>query len=314
MLTIFATPKAFKGRFDRIQRNAITSWCRLRPRPEVILFGDDPGTAELAAELGLRHEPEVRRNAYNTPLVSDIFIRAQEVASNDLMAYVNSDIILMDDFMKGVTSVADQLDGQPFLGVGRKTNFEIDRLIDFDDPAWQDQLRAEARAEGREVTFDSDFFVFRRGFWPTMPEFAIGRCYWSSWFMYDARRRGVAMVDMTPSVLSIESKHDYSHALSTGGHARLSGVEYEGNRKLFRGCRYFTTANATAILEDGRLAPPPPGNRWLEKRIRLTYWVYFLLKGRTYPYSLPLILLGRWALAAARAVTDRPRRAQRASS
>ena len=56
---ILSTPKAFNGLFAVIQRNAIESWTRLEPRPEIILFGRDAGTAELCDELGLRHVPDV---------------------------------------------------------------------------------------------------------------------------------------------------------------------------------------------------------------------------------------------------------------
>ena len=67
-LTLLSTPKAFTGIFEVIQRNAITSWTRLDPRPDIILFGDDAGTAELCAELGLRHVPDVRTTDLGTPL------------------------------------------------------------------------------------------------------------------------------------------------------------------------------------------------------------------------------------------------------
>ena len=55
MLTLFAIPKAFRGEFNQIQRNAITSWTLLEPKPEIILLGDDEGTAEVAKEFGVRH-------------------------------------------------------------------------------------------------------------------------------------------------------------------------------------------------------------------------------------------------------------------
>ena len=47
--TFFAMPKAFRGHVGMIQRNAIGSWLRLTPRPEILLFGDDEGIAEFAA-------------------------------------------------------------------------------------------------------------------------------------------------------------------------------------------------------------------------------------------------------------------------
>jgi len=68
MLTIFSTPKPFRGHIEVIQTNAIKNWLQLRPQCEVILFGSDEGTAEVAARLDTRHVPEVDRNEYGTPL------------------------------------------------------------------------------------------------------------------------------------------------------------------------------------------------------------------------------------------------------
>ena len=93
MLTILSTPKAFTGLFAVIQRNAIESWTKLEPRPEIILFGRDPGTAEICDELGLRHVPDVATNAQGTPLLSDMFITGQALATNPVVCWANADII-----------------------------------------------------------------------------------------------------------------------------------------------------------------------------------------------------------------------------
>jgi len=76
MLTLFATPKAFRAHTGIIQRNAITSWTRLNPRPEIILFGDDEGTSAIARELGLRHVPEIAHNHTGAPMLDDLFAKA----------------------------------------------------------------------------------------------------------------------------------------------------------------------------------------------------------------------------------------------
>src|SRR5438876_11556063 len=102
MLTLFAIPKPFRGHIAVIQRNAIMSWTLLQPRPEVILFGDEEGTAEICRELGLRHAPAVERNEFGTPLLDDLFRKAEEQASYATLCYVNSDILLLDDFSKAV--------------------------------------------------------------------------------------------------------------------------------------------------------------------------------------------------------------------
>jgi len=66
MLTLFTTAKPFEGHSGVIQRNALQSWKRLHPDVEVILFGEDAGSAEIANELGLGHEAFVERNKFGT--------------------------------------------------------------------------------------------------------------------------------------------------------------------------------------------------------------------------------------------------------
>ncbi len=180
MLTIFAMPKAFRGQFKIIQANAIRSWTLLRPTPEVLLFGDDEGTTEIARELGLLHMPDVERNEYGTPLVNDIFQKGQTLASNNLVCYVNADIILMSDFMEAVKKVIHLLGGDTFLIIGRKSNVEIDWLLDFKQSDWEYKLKNLVKANGKYVTYDSDFFVFPKGMFKGIPPFAIGRCFLDS--------------------------------------------------------------------------------------------------------------------------------------
>jgi hypothetical protein len=314
MLTIFAIPKAFKGQFDAIQHNAIRSWLQLDPKPEVILFGDDEGTAEIAQELGIRHIPHIDRNEYGTPLMPSIFQRGQQEATNPIVAYVNSDIILGHDFMAAAQSLAGEFQGQKFLGVGRKTSIRMTDRIDFSDPQWERKLKARAAQEGFHVTYDSDFFIFPKGLYETIPRFAIGRCYWSSWLMYDVRRRNIPMVDLTRAVVSVEPAHDYSHARSTGGMTRLSGVEFRTNKSLFRGCSYYTTLNSNRSLEAGHVASPPSYYMALSYWARSVYWLYFLLKGTMYPYSIPLIYVGRWLNTSGLEVMRAAKRMRRATS
>src|ERR1022692_1467240 len=109
MITLFACPKPFLDpHIALIQRNAIVSWLALRPRPTIILFGDEDGTAEVSRDFGLMHVPSVARNALGTPLVSDIFRKAEAMSSDSAACYVNADIILMDDFSEAVRVCAQR--------------------------------------------------------------------------------------------------------------------------------------------------------------------------------------------------------------
>ena len=86
MLTIFSTPKPFVGHIGIIQRNAIKSWTLLHPDVKVILFGDDEGAAQACRDLGIRHEPNVRRNEHGTKYLNYIFDRAYEISRHKFCA------------------------------------------------------------------------------------------------------------------------------------------------------------------------------------------------------------------------------------
>src|SRR5438105_4945540 len=102
MLTIFCTAKEFQGHFKIIQENAMRSWTLLRPRPEIILFGDGAGYKETAEQLGLVHYPGVECNDLGTPLLSSMFSIVQRIARNPIVCSLDADIIVMQSFMKAL--------------------------------------------------------------------------------------------------------------------------------------------------------------------------------------------------------------------
>lgn len=208
-LTLFATPKRFQGHIGIIQRNAITSWTRLNPKPEIILFGTEEGTPEIARELGLRHVPNVKTNQWGTPLVSDLFGRAEAIGSGSALCYVNSDILLFDDFPQAIARVSAWSDH--FLMVGRRTDLDVTGSIDFRSD-WATQTRARARREGKlQIARSVDYFAFSRGLYPAMPALAIGRFWWDNWLLWKARSVDAKVVDASKTVTVIHQNHDYSH-------------------------------------------------------------------------------------------------------
>lgn len=52
MITFFTIPKPFRGANEVIQRTTITSWWKSLPGSQGIVFGDEPGIAAAAADLG----------------------------------------------------------------------------------------------------------------------------------------------------------------------------------------------------------------------------------------------------------------------
>ena len=260
MLTLFTAPKAFRGHAGMIQRNALKSWTLLRPRCEVLLLGDEEGSAEAAKELGAAHLPEVCRNEYGTPLVSDLFRRAERAAAHDLLCYANADILLMSDFAAAAAKVARLL--RPFVMVGRRWDVEVQEALGFGE-GWEERLRTLARETGSlHSPFGIDYFVFRRGLWKDIPPFAVGRAAWDNWMLYEARRRGARVIDATAAVLCVHQSHDYSH-FPEGKRGAYHGPEAQWNRELAGGReRVFTVADATHLLT-------PQGLHWAVNRRNL---------------------------------------------
>ena len=208
-LTLFATPKRFDGHIGVIQRNAIQSWTRMSPRPEIILFGHEPGTAEAAAEFGLHHIANVKCNQWGTPLISDLFGQAEKSGRGQILSYVNSDIVLFDDFAQALVRVAEWSDH--FLMVGRRTDLDVKDAIKFDADSVA-ELRSRARRNGKlQIARSIDYFAFSRGLYPAIPALAIGRFWWDNWLLWKARSLRAQVVDASEAVVVIHQNHDYSH-------------------------------------------------------------------------------------------------------
>lgn len=253
MITIFATPKAFTGEFAAIQRNAITSWTLLRPQPQVILFGNEEGTAAISRELQVTHIPDVATNEFGTPLVGSLFSLAEHRSPNRLLCYLNSDVILLSDFMAAVNTVSE-LD-QRFLMVGKRCTVGVNGEIDFEEAGWEERLRTLASSIGEfDSVYHIDYFVFSKGLYSDLPPFVIGRPAYDNWLIWKARALGAVVIDATAAVLPIHQRHGYSH-VSKGHDWVWHGDEARRNRELAGSLvRIRTLGDAThMLLPDGHL-------------------------------------------------------------
>ncbi len=226
-LTIFALPKAMHGRTAIQQRNSIKSWLQLEPRPKVILFGQEQGVAELAKELEIDWHPQLECTRFGTPRVDDLFQKAEKFSSSKVLAYVNSDIILMNDFMKAVDVTSQHF--PEFLMLGRRWNVDLEHEIDFSKTTWREELRELLQQKGfLYPPGGMDYFVFSRGLYPQIPAFGIGRTAWDCWLLKDPLSRGKPVIDATASVLSIHHNHDYSHIKGAKDQAFFAWTGEEG--------------------------------------------------------------------------------------
>lgn len=249
MITIFTIPKAFKGNIRSIQRNAIQSWLKLDPKCEVILFGNDEGVAENAKELNIMHVPKIEKTESGTPLLSSAIDIVKKIAKNEILLFINADIILTSDLIPAIKGVKEP----PFLMSGQRWDINIDKEIDFNDLDWEKKIKELVNKTGKlHGPKGMDYCIFPRGFPDAikMPAFAVGRPGWDNWLIYRTRYLKIPMIDATEVITVIHQNHDYSHSL-WGGKNRVSGPEYERNIKLAGGyINMMTLRDADMILTE----------------------------------------------------------------
>ena len=262
LLTLFTVPKGFAGDTGVIQRNAIESWTRLGPEVEVILCGDDEGTAQAALDLGVRHVPEIRRNEHGTPLLDSAFEAARTASRSPLLAYVNADIILFDDFLDAAKRLPST-----HLMIGSRWNVDLHERLDFGQ-GWQQSLRAKVAAEGsRAEPLWLDYFVFSRTSpLVDLPPFAVGRPRWDNWMIFRARSLGIRVTDATEHVHAVHQNHDYGHVPESTGELWY-GPEADANHALAGKTPMLSALHATHVMTS-RGPRPALAPRYLRARWR----------------------------------------------
>lgn len=299
MLTIFATPKAFKGHIGAIQRNAIRSWTLLQPRPEIILIGDDEGTERICADYGLRWVPRVERSQNRTPLVRSVFSLGQDHASYPVVCYTNADVVYASDFLNAVRRCVELLENQPFLLIGGRWDVE---LIPADILGFGCEAKLNAflsRFGSFEGKLAMEYFVFPKHVLWDYPPFTIGRAGWDSWVVYQACKRGMPVVDIGHVITAIHQNHEsqpfqagklafYHHSPEDVQNLKLLGIK---GRYWIEDAGYQLTPAGTLI------EPPHPLLRHFRQRLlAVRIWFVYQLQHNCWP----LFVLLRTMLRASR--------------
>jgi hypothetical protein len=255
LITLFSAPKPFTDpHIAMIQRNAITSWTLL-PDVEVLLLGEEAGMAEAARELGVRRISNVACNESGTPLISSMIQLARENSNSELLCIINTDMILMPDFIQAAKQAVKLKD--KFVLLSQRWDVDMTEPLEFTND-WQGNVRNAVYAAGHlHRPAGSDFFLFPKSCYQNVPNFTIGRAGWDNWMIYKARKEGWAVIDCTPSVMIVHQNHDYSHL--PGGKSHHEHPDTNENIRLAGGqanVRYTILDSTHQLTEGGKLARP----------------------------------------------------------
>jgi hypothetical protein len=232
MLTLFTAPKPFDGHVGVIQTNALRSWKELGRGIEILLVGVELGLEQAASALGIRVLANVRKSPSGAPSLQSALAEVRRVARHATLAYVNADILLLDDFLPAVERVTQRLGS--YLIVGQRWDLDVRAPMAFGD-RWEAKLRDTVHISGSlHRPVGSDYFVFPARQYADLPDFTLGRSGWDNWMIYDSRRRRIPVVDASRAITAVHQNHDYSHLPGGRPHYRhpesLRNVDLGGGR------------------------------------------------------------------------------------
>lgn len=209
MLTIFSVPKPFKKEFFTIQNNAINSWNLIKPKPEIILLGKSKEIKSICKKYNLIHHPNIKTNSFGTPRVDSIFNIAKREASNKILMYINTDIIIVSDIGRIIRKIEKTFPS--FLLIGRRFELPVKEKVDFKNKSWKEKILHKIQKSGylkKESWID--YFIFTKDVFKNIPPFALGRTFWDKWLVWSARKRNIPVVDITKDFICIHQSHTYN--------------------------------------------------------------------------------------------------------
>jgi len=147
LITLFTIAKPFRSHIDIIQCNAINSWKASCPDAQIIVYGDDYGTARACEELEVDHGGAVGRSEFGRFLVSDAFEKVRVRCRFELLGYLNCDIMVLDDFRESVEALI-RLQLPEFVMSARRHLFEVITRLPLSEQAERDSLRCAVQRHG----------------------------------------------------------------------------------------------------------------------------------------------------------------------
>jgi len=228
-ITFFAIPKSFKGNTAIHQGNSLKSLQLTNPGSQIVIYGQEEGIEEFCSKNGFLNRKITSFSSIGTPILKDVFDDIQMISEFDTVVYLNSDIIFLSDIKKIIQRIAFT----QFLIIGKRTNVDINEIIDFSKENWYERLQFFAHEHGEQGSLSEiDYFIFQKGSLNDMPPFAVGRAGWDNWMIYHYKQElNFPVIDATDYLVALHQNHDYGH-IKMGTGKKYEGAESDYNRKL----------------------------------------------------------------------------------
>ena len=175
MITFITAFRKFKPPFDKIQFSAIYSWKAnnikvIAPLNEVGLKEKLKNQDNITLIEGVKRARELGFNN-QSPIIKDLIDKALCYIDTILVAYINSDIIISENFSHIIQKIIDKY-GYDFYAVGSRLNIELKECINSSEE-YKKVFTQEK--ENYDESTSSDIFITSKFNWRKiiyeMPEY-----------------------------------------------------------------------------------------------------------------------------------------------
>lgn len=212
MISLYSTFRRFDHpQFEKVQRDAIESWLAINPAPEIIIVGNDFGTAEICKEYNLTHVPNVKTSASGTPYCNHFIWEAEKAASCATMLLCSGDIIIKQDTVDAALALLYQNQIKEYCVCARKLHVDI-----------TDGVKTDVRWATWQA---GDYWLHTKGIFDDMPDFLIGRHKNEKW-MFKSLCNKNALVDGSDVITVWHQQHPHEF--------NPENKELEHNDRLFK--------------------------------------------------------------------------------
>jgi len=251
MITIFTTPKDFKNEFAIIQKNAINSWRSLSNDIEIIIMGNSFGAKEMADSIQATYIKNIPTSDNDVPTLPGLFKTADSKARNEILCYINADIILPKNFLDIISGLKKI--NRKFLAVGHRWDLKVEKEINFYDIKENNTFWIYAKNNStKHATTGIDYFIFKKNTFKKIPELVIGRFGWDNWLLWHARRNFMALVDLSASLFTVHQNHTYVFQKFTNSSEVKLSKDGLINRKLTKN-RGLNLLDANYVYENKKI-------------------------------------------------------------
>ncbi|MBD74995.1 MAG: hypothetical protein CMM96_05890 [Rickettsiales bacterium] len=263
MITIFSTAKDFIGDDKIRQENALNSWRSISNEIEIIIFDKSQGTEKASKKINAVYVPDIELSAYGTPILSDLFNRANQIARFSTLCYINADIILPDNFLSVIQIAQESL--RKFLMVGYRWDIENNNVINFFNSEekkrfWDNAIKYSKKQSCSFI----DYFIFKKNQLGKIPNFTMGFPGYDNWMIWNARRKLMPVIDASKLIQVIHQNHDVP-MYEKKGHPKLIKRNDNVNKPLHKD-NVLNLLDCTHFIKNGRV------EKNNEKEAKIRYW------------------------------------------